>query len=411
MTRIEFTDTDSSNSYTVPYNPTAVTLHQNVVRDVVSDIASVPIIRTATVDNRIRTMVWGNFEAGDSSFNSMVTTLKSYVGRLKLLNLHDIDYNSLGAKTIQIINVRKVILNNQRSSTRYGLAVDFVFKESIITETLPAYTIESLKNAFLDLEPKNLQILNDDSDYITYDGTVTDRINRLIDLTGNGWHFDWKTGELSYGTIVTDSDIGNRNAMSVDNDSGVCTYKIGNNSYLAANYGFMADLSEGGCSIINMYKPINTPNQSVILGTDGSDTGNKTRSILESSSNRGFFTSGRQGGTSYVTDWQYLNNYWADETWNLEMFRTNFDTGNDIWEFQNGRGASKSANFATAIDVSANLRSNLRLFSGNGYNNGFNGYFAIQAIYPGMLTAANFDTIVEAVNNYYGTSFQNDFTD
>lgn len=409
MVRVTFTDTDDSNSYEIPYNPVAVDLKQNINRDSIADIQQIPLVRTATIDNRIRTMRWAFYDT--DSFDTMVKILKSYAGRIKKINFQDFDYNSLGSKTIQILNVRKTILNGFKG-IRYAFEVDFLFKVDIITETLPAYTIESLKNAFLDLEPKNLQILNDDSDYITYNGTVTDRIDRMIDLTGNGWHFDWKTGELSYGTIVTDSDIGNRYAMEVDNDSGVCTYQMPSTSYLAANYGFMADLSEGGCSIINMYKPISTPNQSVILGTDtSSDTGNKTRSMLETSSNRGFFTSGRLGGTSYVTDWQYLNNYWTDSTWNLEMFRTNFDTSNDIWEFQNGRGASKSANFSTAIDASDNLRSRLRLFSGNGYNNGFNGYFAIQAIYPGMLSAANFDTIVEAVNNYYNTSFQNEFTD
>jgi len=413
MVRVTFTNTDSSNSYEAPYNPVSVELKQNILRDSIADFNMLATIRTTTIDNRIRTMTWGLFESSDSTFETMVRILKSYAGRTKIIDFQDFDYNSLGTKTIQILNVRKVIVNNIKR-LRYNLEIDFIFKTIIITESLPTYTVDTLKQTFLDLSPKNLQIVNDDDNYITYDGTVTDRINRLIDLTGNGWHFDWKTGELSYGTIISDEDIGSKNAMVVDNDSGVCTYLMPAGSYLAVNYGFIADLSENGCTIINMYKPIDPPTYAVILGTDtSSDTGNKTRCMLETGSPNyyGLFTSGRSGSSSYVSDWQRVSNYWENNIWNLEIFRTNFDTVDDIWEFQNGRGLSKSANFVTSIDVSADLRSTLRLFSGNGFNNGFNGYFAIQAIYPGMLTATQIDTLIEAINSYYNTSFINSFSD
>ena len=80
MTKIEFTDTDDSNSYTPPYNPMEWDVIDNVDYKLQPTLDGAPIRAVATFDDRVRTMRWPANEHTNSVFTTMVSTLKAYKG-------------------------------------------------------------------------------------------------------------------------------------------------------------------------------------------------------------------------------------------------------------------------------------------------------------------------------------------
>jgi len=130
LNRIQFSDTDGSNIYTAPINPSAVRLEDNSEVAVKRTLDGAPVVQYSTFDGRTRSLAWGNFTDTNVNFAALEVELKSYVGTAKRLNLKDIDTPGRGWKNIIVTNVKTKIMNNQ-GNLRHNLVCEFVYTESI----------------------------------------------------------------------------------------------------------------------------------------------------------------------------------------------------------------------------------------------------------------------------------------
>jgi hypothetical protein len=105
ITRIEFTDSDETNSYSVPINPHIMDIVDSDEYSLIETLDGYSVKSNSTVDSRIRRLVWPAYRDTDSTFLAMLSELASYIGENKRLHLHDIDYRSLGWKNIYVIDV------------------------------------------------------------------------------------------------------------------------------------------------------------------------------------------------------------------------------------------------------------------------------------------------------------------
>lgn len=130
LNRVQFSDQDGSNIYTVPINPVAATLIDSSDVVVTRTLDGAPIAQYSTFDGRIRTLTWANFSDSNTNFASLEAELKSYKGQLKRINLRSIDTPSFGWKNIIITNVSTKILDNS-GRLRHNIVLEFIFTEQI----------------------------------------------------------------------------------------------------------------------------------------------------------------------------------------------------------------------------------------------------------------------------------------
>jgi len=435
MLRVEFTDTDSSNSYSVPYNPVSIDLLQNVNRDVVSNYSGLPLIRTATIDNRVRSMQWGSYASSNSSFETMVRELKSYVGRNKIVNFQDFDYNSLGTQTIQILNVRKVILNDFKG-LRYSLVIDFIFKNAIITEITPPVsetTDVQLKTAYLDAGSAwSLWMASKVSGY-----SENDRVEPVIDVAGNAvTHNLADLGTNTHSQYKATSGPNSKPALYFPT-SETSSYIVDNQGVAREHVDFLVERKTDGFTIISLLNMteenhaatdlkiiLDNTNLNQVNPLDGYGCFWKDANHGVNPSGHAFFC-GRDG--SGTADWYWGNgfelnwsatNFWQADTWILLIQRVDWSAGGAVGQatnkVYNGLGSSYTATNNRVIHEfgTASIPHSL-IFGGPTttspyFNQGeiyFSGYFCDFVIYDEPISDANLNTLLTTINSFYSTSF------
>jgi len=110
MTRIQFRNTDHTNTYTVPINPVDVDIGDSSDYELVEIIDGAPIRATTSFDGRQRWLEWDSYEYVDTAvgtrFKAMLSELRSYVGSDKELHLQDIEADlNRGWKDIMVDNL------------------------------------------------------------------------------------------------------------------------------------------------------------------------------------------------------------------------------------------------------------------------------------------------------------------
>lgn len=129
LQKIQFRDTDESNLYTVPYNPSQFDALDSVYYQMKNVIDGAPIRSVATFDGRTRTLTWPELPNSNTTYTSMVSELKGYKGATKEVNFQDIDYMSLGWKRIKIINVQTNLMPG--GNIRYGLILEYIYLDEL----------------------------------------------------------------------------------------------------------------------------------------------------------------------------------------------------------------------------------------------------------------------------------------
>lgn len=129
MQRIQFSDTDGSNVYTVPINPNFFDPVDNDEYQLLNPIDGSPIRVTTTFDSRVRILRWPAYPVDNSTFMGLVSELNSYNGQNKRINLGDIDDAfSYGWRNIKVIDVKTTL--NPGGRLMKTLEVSYVYTES-----------------------------------------------------------------------------------------------------------------------------------------------------------------------------------------------------------------------------------------------------------------------------------------
>ena len=110
MNRIQFSNTDDSNVYTVPINPKQIQVQDSVDYKMQSVLDSSPIRIVAAFDGRPRTLTWDSFEYTHTKFQALLSELRTYKGLDKKLDLKTIDGFGLGNKQIHVDDVATTTL-------------------------------------------------------------------------------------------------------------------------------------------------------------------------------------------------------------------------------------------------------------------------------------------------------------
>lgn len=129
LNRIQMSDTDGTNIYTFPINPSNFNPQDNSDYNLVETLDGSSIRITSSFDNRVRTMTWPAYPVTNSNFMALVSELSSYVGQNKKLYLGDVDDAfSYGWRYIKVIDVKTTL--NSGGKLMKTLEMSYIYTES-----------------------------------------------------------------------------------------------------------------------------------------------------------------------------------------------------------------------------------------------------------------------------------------
>lgn len=127
--RIRFRDTDETNTYTVPINPSVVDYGDSQDNKVIPIIDGYPAIQSSNFDGRIRTLNWDTVLENDSKAQPMLTELRTYVNQEKQIHFGAIDHKSWGWKNIRVVDVGTT--SPRGGLLQVSIVLTFFFTESV----------------------------------------------------------------------------------------------------------------------------------------------------------------------------------------------------------------------------------------------------------------------------------------
>ncbi len=129
LTRLRFTNTDDSNAYQVPINPSQINLVDSFDANIEDVIDGSAILLQSNQDNRVRSATWDSFPESNTVMSGIRTQLKSFKGLNKKLHLGSLDINALGFKKILVTDVNTT--SPRGGDFRIGLSFSWIYTEDI----------------------------------------------------------------------------------------------------------------------------------------------------------------------------------------------------------------------------------------------------------------------------------------
>lgn len=122
---IKFRDTNESNEYTCPYNPSEWSDLYDDEINIEPSIDGAAVRMKSVQDSRIRTLKWDANKDSNTTFKGMLSELLAYKGDLKQIHFGTIDYRSLGWTNIRVHNVKVDILRG--GALRYNIILEYEY--------------------------------------------------------------------------------------------------------------------------------------------------------------------------------------------------------------------------------------------------------------------------------------------
>jgi len=127
--KIKFSNTDGSNIYELPINPSKVEIGDSDDYDLLDTLDGAAIKSTASFDSRPRILSWPYHVATNTTFSGMVSELKTYIGVNKKIYLGTVDaIFSYDWRYIRVIDVASDL--KEGGALRRNLLLTYVYTQS-----------------------------------------------------------------------------------------------------------------------------------------------------------------------------------------------------------------------------------------------------------------------------------------